>query len=300
LGHTGMLGDRILVNGTYAPYVEAPAKHIRLRVLNGSNARRYNFGFEDNRTFYQIATDGGFLESPAARTRMVLAPGERAEIVVDLSGETKPVTLLSYAVLEENPLFRFVKDMVGSDRDENEIFKILEIRPRATNVTSAPLPQTLNTIEKQSAENVVKTRRFVLGPNSVINDKKMDHKRIDEIARSGDVEIWEITNRSGAYHPFHIHGVQFLILDRNGKPPSDHERGRKDTVLVHNGETVRVMMRLPEHSNSHLPYMFHCHILEHEDMGMIGQFVVVDKATKNKDIYIKSSLKENYQEMPMH
>src|SRR5215207_1163887 len=86
LGHTGMLGETILVNGTYAPFVDVPGQQIRLRILNASNARRYNFGFEDGRTFYQIATDGGLVPSPIARARLLLAPGERAEVIIDLTG----------------------------------------------------------------------------------------------------------------------------------------------------------------------------------------------------------------------
>src|SRR5205823_6971880 len=97
----GMLGDTILVNGTRAPYAEVPQKLIRLRVLNASNGRRYNFGFSDSRVFYQIATDGGLLDAPVERTHMLLAPGERAEILVDLSDAKNPLTLMSYAVVDK-------------------------------------------------------------------------------------------------------------------------------------------------------------------------------------------------------
>jgi bilirubin oxidase len=300
LGHTGMLGDTILVNGTYAPYADVPAKHIRLRVLNASNARRYNVGFEDDRTFYQIATDGGLLEAPIARTRMILAPGERAEIVVDLTNEKESLTLISDAVHEEITVLRFVKTVLRADRDENQVFTILELRPKSTELISNPLPQKLNTIEKLRADETVKTRPFILDPGSqTINGKKMDHQRIDEIIHTGDTEIWEISNRSGVYHPFHIHAVQFLILDRDGQPPEDFERGWKDTVLVSNGETVRVIMRFPQYADAHMPYMFHCHILEHEDMGMMGQFVLVDKDTRSEDISVKSKLIENAEFEPM-
>ena len=78
------------------------------------------------------------------------------------------------------------------------------------------------------------------------------------------------------YHPFHIHGVQFLVLDRNSVEPPLYEQGWKDTVMVLPGETMRVILQFKDYADPHLPYMFHCHILEHEDMGMIGQFVVVD------------------------
>lgn len=287
LGHTGMLGDKILVNGTYAPYASVPAKQVRLRVLNGSNARRYNFGFSDNRTFYQIASGGGLLASPVARSRMILAPGERAEIVVDLSGDTKPVTLISDAVHEDVTVLRFVRNLLGANRDENQIFKILELRPQPSNTVDAPLPQKLNTIPKLTPDMAMKTRKFTLDEGSqTINGKRMDAARADEVVNSNDVEIWEITNLSGTYHPFHIHAVQFQILTRNGKKPDADEQGWKDTVLVSNGETVRLIMRFPEFGDPNNPYMYHCHILEHEDMGMMGQFVVVRKGTKPEDIKV--------------
>lgn len=301
LGHTGMLGDKILVNGTYAPYADVPAKQVRLRILNGSNARRYDFGFSDSRQFYQIASDGGLLASPVARTRMTLAPGERAEIVVDLTGVTKPVTLISDAVHEDITVLRFVRHITGGDRDENQVFKILELRPQATTAISIPLPQKLNTIEKLTPDMAVKTRTFILNDgNRTINGKKMDDKRVDEVVHSGDVEIWQFQNQSGTYHPIHLHAVQFQILTRDGKTPEPYEQGRKDTVLIPNGQTVRLIMRFPEFSDPHNPYMYHCHILEHEDMGMMGQFVVVSKDTKPTDIHVDGTMPAGMDMSGMH
>lgn len=297
LGHTGMLGNTILVNGTYAPFVDVPAKQIRLRILNASNARRYNFGFEDGRTFYQIATDGGLLPSPVARTRMILAPGERAEVIIDLTGETEPLTLISNAVHEENKILRFARTMIKAERDENQVFKIIELRPQPTAKVTETLPQLLNSIEPLSSTSAVRKRRFILDPrNRSINRKKMDHQYVNEVVHSGDVEIWEIINLSGTFHPFHIHGVQFQIIDRRGKPPAAYELGWKDTVLVSNAEIVHVIMRFPEFSDPHTPYMYHCHILEHEDMGMMGQFIVTDKKISRGKIYIGAadSEIENY------
>jgi FtsP/CotA-like multicopper oxidase with cupredoxin domain len=297
LGHTGMLGDTILVDGTYAPFVDVPAKQIRLRILNASNARRYNFGFEDGRAFFQIATDGGLLASPVARPRMRLAPGERAEVIVDLTGETEPLTLISDAVHEENKVLRFVRTMINAERDENQVFKIIELRPQPTAKVPEALPQLLNSIELIPSTSAVRTRRFILDPrNRSINGKRMDHQYVNEVVHSGDVEIWEIINLSGTYHPFHVHGVQFQILDRGGKPPADYELGWKDTVLVSNAEIVHVIIRFPEFSDPHTPYMYHCHILEHEDMGMMGQFIVTDEEISGGKIYIGAadSGLENY------
>jgi FtsP/CotA-like multicopper oxidase with cupredoxin domain len=104
----------------------------------------------------------------------------------------------------------------------------------------------------------------------------MDMKRIDMIVKLGDTEVWEIKNVSDMPHPFHIHDITFLILDRDGKPAAKHEQGWKDTVFVHFNETVRVLAKFENFADPKVPYMFHCHILEHEDGGMMGQFLVTD------------------------
>ena len=271
----GLLGDTILVNGTYAPYLDIPAKLVRFRVLNGSAARRYNLGFSDNRAFQQIATDGGLLEAPVERTRLLLAPGERAEVLVDLSNTKEPIMLMSYSFTDgENAVQNAIQEQLTGGTDEGQQFNILELRPRMGTFALENISSVLNTIERFDEQDAVTTRHFVLEAFT-INGKRMDHERIDQIVKTGDVEIWELTNNSPIYHPFHIHGVQFQILDRNGMAPPAYEQGWKDTVIVTPEESVRLMMRFPEYSDPSLPYMYHCHILTHEDMGMMGQFVVV-------------------------
>ena len=108
-----------------------------------------------------------------------------------------------------------------------------------------------------------------------INGRSMDLDRIDERVSLGSIEIWEIVNRTPLTHPFHIHDVQFRVLDRDGAPPLPYEQGLKDTVLVDPGSTVRVIAEFADFADPDHPYMYHCHILEHEDAGMMGQFVVV-------------------------
>jgi FtsP/CotA-like multicopper oxidase with cupredoxin domain len=293
----GMLGDTILVNGTRAPYVEVPQKLIRLRVVNGSDGRRYNFGFADNRAFYQIATDGGLLESPVERIRMLLAPGERAEILVDLSAVTGPLTLMSYPIVDGGNVFIKLAKKAFGDNDENQQFKVLEIRPRAGTFAAQAIPQRLNTIHRLSEAAVVQTRRFALDTDT-INSKAMDDTRVDAVVKKGDIEIWEIRNESPFYHPFHIHGVQFLVLGRNGAAPPAYEQGWKDTIIVNPAETVRLIMQFNDYADPTLPYMFHCHILEHEDMGMMGQFVVVDNLTDA--IHLQSPLMDMPTAQPAH
>lgn len=282
-------GDTILVNGTHNPFVEVPAKQVRLRLLNGSNARTYHFGFDNDRTFHQIATDGGLLEAPVAINRIRLSPGERVEVVVDFS-DGNPALLKSFP---EDDLLTLAESVIA-DGIGNGHFDILKIVPGdATAVPATPLPAVLNRIDRWQPEDADKVRKMVLGgpvtegprapgpgPRIPINGKLMDMARVDEIICLNDVEIWEITNRGGQPHPFHIHDVQFLILDRDGIPVAATEAGWKDTVLVRANETVRFITQFNTYSSSHVPFMYHCHIMEHEDGGMMGQFLVVDMECK--------------------
>lgn len=285
-------GDHILVNGTMNPFLTVESRLIRFRLLNGSNARTYHIGFGDNRGFHQIATDGGFLESPLATNRIILAPGERAEIVVDFSDGAE-VLLKSFP---EAGLLETAESFFEGEGNGN--LDLLMIRPGKTTRESHHLPEKLNTIVRVDPATAARTRRMQLagpprGPNGPpgggrggrggpgrgipINGKLMDMHRIDERVRLGDTEIWEIVNRGGQMHPFHIHLVQFQILDRDGRAPTGAELGWKDTVRVHAGETVRIIARFTRYADPEVPYMYHCHIMEHEDRGMMGQFLVVEE-----------------------
>ena len=310
LGPLGFHGNTILVNGTYAPYKDVPHGWIRLRLLNASNGRRYNFGFSDNRSFYQIATDGGFLETPVKETRVELAPAERAEILVDMSDAT-PTTLMSYSVTDTmaNPSFlinlramllNLYESIVRTDTDTNQKFKILALHPTSAVGDTTPIPQRLTTIHRWTEKDAVKVRKFSLNKEAMINKKKMNPAYINEIVYKDDVELWEISNPAPGFHPFHIHDTQFLILDRNGKPPAPSERGWKDTVFVNWGDTVRILVRFTNNTDPHRPYMYHCHILEHEDMGMMGQFVVVNKDTPKSDIFVQKEYIDEYKALPMN
>ena len=284
-------GNTMLINGTWSPFLQVESRRIRFRLLNGSNARIYYIGFDDNRVFHQIATDGGFLETPLQTNRVILAPGERAEILVDFSDGAE-VVLKSYP---EAGLLETIESFFGGIGTGN--LELLKIVPRPATRTSHALPERLNTIARIDASRAAKTRPMVLGgpiqggqggqggrfaqggpgPGPPINGKIMDMERMDEVVRLGDIEIWEVDNRGGQAHPFHVHLVQFQILDRNGQPPTDAELGWKDTVLVPAGDIVRIIMPFERYADPEVPYMYHCHIMEHEDNGMMGQFLVVEE-----------------------
>ncbi|MDY0407176.1 multicopper oxidase domain-containing protein [Virgibacillus sp. 179-BFC.A HS] len=253
----GLQGDTMLVNGAVNPFFEVPRGMMRLRLLNGSNASVYELNFSNNQTFYQIASGGGFLGKPVKMNKIVLGPAERAEILVDFSDLEKGETVQ----LENN----------GSE--------FMKFTAKSESPKEYTIPTKLTTIDKINPDDAVKTRKFVfqgMGPMVNINGKQFDMDRIDEKLRMNDTEIWEISNESGmgmmdgTVHPFHAHGVQFQILDRDGNPPPANETGWKDTVLVNPDEKVRVIATF-KHSGV---FMYHCHILEHEDAGMMGQFKV--------------------------
>lgn len=143
-----------------------------------------------------------------------------------------------------------------------------------------PLPAQLAWLTPPNPSLAIRRRRFVLdigmmGGGMSINGATMDMNVIDERVPVGQWEIWEIADVSMMAHPFHIHNVQSQVLDRDGQVPPPVETGFKDTVVVNPREQIRVLLRFEEHTDPDLPDMFHCHILEHEDAGMMGQFVVV-------------------------
>jgi bilirubin oxidase len=271
-------GGHFLVNGVEGPILEVGAQVVRLRILNASNARVYNLGFSDQRTFYQVVSDGGFLPAPVPMSRLVLAPAERAEILLDLGAdEGGSLTLRSFN--SENGTM-FVPPPLQDPWDTAD-FDLLEIRiGSATADAVLTLPETLATVTRipeSDAVNAESPRPFELNANPFgINGKRMDMAIIDEQIRLGDTEVWEITNPNSQAHPFHVHGDSFQILSRDGSPPPAHELGWKDVVLVRPFGTARIIKRFHDYADPVNPYMFHCHILEHEDVGMMGQFVVVD------------------------
>lgn len=302
-----------MVNATINPFLEVPAQMVRLRLLNGSSQRVFNIGLEENKIFYQIGSDGGLLSNPVALTRLQMAPGERAEIVVDfaeLEGQT--INLLSYASEFPNGIYGATYPGIGfmmtlNGYNPNPLngtdFDLLNFK--VANSTSNPvlsIPETLSTLTKPPESLADANRRLLfspaqMGPNQLngdflINGLQFDMNVINYSIPLNNVEIWSLTNQSGIAHPFHIHDVQFFILDRNGIAPPLNEQGRKDVVLVNPMETVRFITQFTDFANDSVPYMLHCHMLTHEDKGMMLQFEVVNTATQNRKL--RTDSKENF------
>ena len=292
---SGQMDDTSMVNGEIEPFVEAPAQMVRFRALNGSSSRTLNIGADDNRTLYQIASDGGLLENPVAVTRILLSNGERAEFLVDLSSETVGNTFRLTSYMSEMP--SNIEGGSGSAGHPNPLFgtdwDFMEVRVVAQTPSAiTTLPGTMTSLTPFLEGDASVTRPMELSNNAQINGVSMDLNVINEVVELGDTEIWTITNITPIAHPFHIHDVQFYILDRNdgggAVAPSATEAGLKDTVLVEAGQTVRIIAKFEDYADPTIPYMYHCHNLIHEDNGMMGQFTVVDSSLGIPEILAES------------
>jgi FtsP/CotA-like multicopper oxidase with cupredoxin domain len=264
----GMLGDTMLVNGAVLPELAVETRQYRFRLYNGSNARTYDFALSNNAMFNVVGTDGGLLPSPVATDHITLAAGERAEIVVDFGNNLvgDSVSLINRAAANME-IMRFNVATVVND----------DVILYTSLPSGAEIYQRLTPADATNQRSFVMSTGGMMGPGGMsflINGKSFDMNRIDEVVANGATEIWTVSNTSPMAHPFHAHAIQWQVLDRNGVPSFGADLGWKDTVLVRSGETVRIIGRFDPVINRGL-YMYHCHILEHEDAGMMGTFQIL-------------------------
>jgi bilirubin oxidase len=286
--HNPPLGSTMTINGTADPYLSAPAQVVRLRLLNGSNERSYLFGFSDNRNFSVIGIDQGLLEAPVTKSKIRISPGERIEILVDFSADQgSSVYVMNYGTqLGLGVSGGFHNGPGGGngplDSTDVQMMKVVVGAPTASPVLT--IPSSLVTIDYVDTMMVSRTRTKLItsplfpGGPYTIDSTLYDMNVINDTILLGATEIWEMTNHSQLMHPMHIHDITFNIISRNGVPVQAHEKGWKDVVDVEVGETVRVVTQFLDFADPMYAYMFHCHILEHEDMGMMQQFIVIDTA----------------------
>ena len=309
----------VMVNATRNAQLEVPKQVVRFRLLNGSSQRVFNIGLSNNGVFYQIASDGGLLSEPVQLTRLWLSPGERAEILVDFSTYdlNDIVYLMSYASEFPNGIYGATYPGMSSmqtlnDYDPNPIngsnfnlmsFKVVNTTDNAvtsipTNLVEVtPISESTADITRNLTLNPVEMGPNVLNGGFLINNQAFDMEVINYTIPLNNTEIWSIRNQSPIGHPFHIHDVQFYILDRNGVAPVPSEAGRKDVVFIKPQETVRFITKFEDFADDEVPYMYHCHMLTHEDQGMMGQFAVVSvTGVEDETSYSPSefSLEQNY------
>lgn len=254
----GLLGTTPLVNGITRPRFEATRRRLRLRIINGATMRYHHLTL--GVPVQVIGTDQGLLESPVEADSILLSPGERAEVVVDLE-PGKRLTLRSDGVPDDAGLQENAKEFGMRDH-----FDLLEIAAPGKDAPAPAggLPQRLGaSVDKQKAPVV--EREFRLN-GFQINEQSMDMDRIDFVVDHDGPELWRVTNENADWpHNFHIHNARFAV---DGAP------GWHDTIPIPPLQTVELYVEIGRYRDPRTPYMYHCHMLFHEDQGMMGQYVV--------------------------
>jgi FtsP/CotA-like multicopper oxidase with cupredoxin domain len=261
-GHDGRQGGTRLVNGKAEPELSVAAGQIeRWRIINASSARyvRLSIG---GRPFTILGTDGGLIEAPVTVSEVLLTPADRVDIAVGpfAEGETIAVEALKY-------------NRMTVARAKNELFATVRVGPAAP--SHAVIPTTLRRIEPLVSGPVSPTREVHLGfkPSlrhgvTFVVNKEPHHR--DKPVKVGELQVWDVINDTMMDHPFHLHGFFFQVLEVNGEPPAF--RSIEDTVNVPPKGRVRIAWVADDRPGE---WMYHCHILEHHEQGMMGHFAVV-------------------------
>ncbi len=260
----GRMGNVVLVNGQQRPAMDSAAgSRERWRFVNSANGRYFNLELPDH-VFKVIGSDGGLLQTPYETPNLLIAPGERYEVLVELAG----------AEADELALRTLHYDRGHNIPDPGPI-EILSIRLGSSAPTPAPLPEALGVVDPITFDTATPRRRFTLreddsipaNPVFTINDEAFpDNTPI--VGSAGQVEVWQIENLAEMDHPFHLHGMSFQVLDPQGDPRSP--LAWKDTVNVPQKTTLELVVRLGDVGR----WMYHCHVLEHAERGMMGELQI--------------------------
>jgi spore coat protein A len=300
-------GDAVLVNGTVWPFLEVEPRKYRFRILNASNARFYHLTLNESTAtgaglgrpgpaFFQIGTDGGLLPAPVRLTDLTVGPAERFDVVVDFTGADGRFFALNN---DARAPFPNGDDVIPTD------VMLFKVTTRLRGPDTSSLPRQLASVPLLDPQAAVRTRDLVLIENASAADNPIAGlinapwaDPVTESPTAGSVEIWRIVNTTGDAHPIHVHLVQFQILDRRPfdvnqyparlvftgpliEPPRNERPAFKDTVTAFPGEVTRIIARFdlptgtPVSPGATFRYVFHCHILEHEDNDMMRPYDVV-------------------------
>jgi spore coat protein A len=270
--------DAILINGKIRPYLEVKPRLYRLRLLNAANSRFFALSLSNNLPLHQIGSDQGLLRTPVTLKNILLAPAERADILIDLTQCAGQTIHLRNAALE-----------------------VLQLRVAKSSpalATPAPIPTKLRDITPLEESSAITTRTITLNefpdpagnPMVMLLNRKHWHEPVTEQPRLNTTEIWEFVNQTEDTHPMHLHLVRFQVLDRRqfdtfqylmykqlrflaaATPPEPNERGWKDVVQCPPGAITRIIVHFEGYAGN---YLYHCHILEHESNDMMRPFQVL-------------------------
>jgi len=280
----GAYGDYMLTNGTMNAEVDLPAQFVRVRILNAEIERAYDLGFSDNRAFYVIGTDGGLLNAPVQVTRLQMFVGERYEILVDLSKDAPGAALDMQSFNGGHPMGfpggePQTSGKFGSALN-NKTFNVLHINvtsPTTNPIDAVPAKLANNTYWTEADATNSRTVKITdMGPGTpfTFDGKAYDEAVINQTVALNAIEKWSISNGMTFGHAFHIHDIQFKIVSRSSGAIADYEKGWKDTLAINRNETVSFVAKFDDFASDVDPYMYHCHMSNHEDEGLMGQFLV--------------------------
>jgi len=255
----------LLTNGAQSPYVKVSRGWVRLRLLNASNARRYQLQLSDGRIMQVVAGDQGFLPAPVPVSVLSLAPGERRDILIDMSkGEEVDITAgVAAGIMDRvRGLFEPSTILISTI--------VLTLKPTGLlSLVTDNLPMRL--LPDQFIDgNISRTREFRLGSQPEINGARWSMSRTDFEAQQGSFERWIV--RAERSQSFHVQGVAFLVKHVNGIMPLPEDQGWKDTVWV--DTEVELMVWFPQLASDHFPFLYYSQTLEMADRGCTGQFTV--------------------------
>ncbi|HMP82204.1 MAG TPA: multicopper oxidase family protein [Verrucomicrobiota bacterium] len=267
---TGMLGDRILVNGVVQPHFKVARRKYRFRIVNASNARVLYLQLETLADFIQIGTDGGLLPKPVKKRMIELSPFQRADVVLDFSGYTKGAKVV----------MRNCQDCLWCPKCTGPSTFVMRFDVEDDAEDNSTVPTGLSPWQNLPVTARTVTREFTLtrkttpdGTVWMINGQTYDMKNPPLIqVKHGDVEKWKFVNLTGHQHPIHIHLIQFQVLDINGVPQDPSLHGWRDVLVAPPNGHMTVVARYAGYTGR---YLFHCHNLEHEDLGMMADYEIV-------------------------
>jgi spore coat protein A len=282
-------GTHVVVNGRVSPYLEVEPRPYRFRLLNASNARVFQLSLIPQQKFIQIGTDGGLLAAPVELGELLIAPGERADLVVDFRGREGRRIMLVNDAPAPYP--------AGGGPVPGLVLQYRVSRPLRESVNPGRIPDTLARLPRLKEMEASKTRRLKLleimasagQPHRVLLDGRRFMDPITEDPAAGSIEIWEFVNTTQDAHPIHLHAVHFQLLNRipfdvnrhqqtsevvftgEALAPLPHEGGWKDTILCPPGQVTRIITPFAGVPGR---FVWHCHMLEHEDNEMMRPYLI--------------------------
>jgi spore coat protein A, manganese oxidase len=264
----GVAGHRVLVNGACMPHHHVTPRRYRLRLLNVSGFRAYNVHLSDGAPMVQIGTDSGLMPKPVRRREILLGPGERAEVIVDFAGAAGQSVELRSGPRRDGAGSRpyagaLMQFRVGSRR--------LSDRTRVPR-SLRPLPGWTKHVSRTPDHTWTISIGGLFKPTWLINGRTFNPARADAFPRLDSTETWEIVNRTSVAHMMHLHHTDWYLLARNGKPPPPWEDCLKETFFVYPGERILLAGHFSDHAGK---FVIHCHMLDHEDHGLMSQFEVI-------------------------